>query len=51
MILKKYHQHFHYADIRRFKWYDALYIACALLVFGLLRGFPIARLLGGLFVR
>ena len=51
MLLRGYHQHFHYADIRRFRWDDALYIICAVLLFVLLRGFPIARLLGGLFVR
>ncbi len=51
MLLRGYHQHFHYADIKPFRQRDALYsIGCGL-AFLLLRYFRIAQLLGGMIVR
>ena len=51
MLLRGYHEHFHYADIRPFGWKDGLYLLGCLALFLLLRLFPVARLLGGAFVR
>ena len=51
MLLRGYHEHFHYADIRPFSLPDGLYLLGCLTVFLLLRLFPAARMLGGLFVR
>ena len=51
MLLRGYHQHFHYADIRPFRLRDALYMTICIAVFLLLRYFPIAQLLGRAFVR
>ncbi len=51
MLLRGYHQHFHYADIRPFRPRDGVYIAACVLVFLLLRYFDLAQLVGGLFVR
>ena len=51
MLLRGYHQHFHYADIKPFRLRDALYIMGCILAFLLLRYFPIAQLLGGMIVR
>ena len=51
MLLRGYHQHFHYADIKPFQWRDALYLLGCILVFALLRCVRIAQLLGGTLVR
>ena len=51
MLLRGYHQHFHYADIRPFRLRDALYMTICIAAFLLLRNFPIAQLLGRAFVR
>lgn len=51
MMLRGYHQHFHYADIKPFKARDGLYVAVCIIVFLLLRYVDVAQLLGGLFVR
>ena len=51
MLLRGYHQHFHYAELRPFRLRDALYALGCVLAFALLRLFPIARLLGGMIVR
>jgi cobalt/nickel transport system permease protein len=51
MMLRGYHEHFHYADIRPFSLRDGLYLLGCLAVFLLLRLFPAAQLLGALFVR
>ncbi len=51
MLLRGYHEHFHYAGVRAFRWGDALYAAASVLVFLLLRFLPVARLVGRLFVR
>jgi len=51
MLLRGYHDHFHYADIDRFRMRDALYMAACLLFFILLRYAGVAQLLGGMIVR
>jgi cobalt/nickel transport system permease protein len=51
MLLRGYHDHFHYADIRPFRLPDGLYLCGSVLVFLLLRFVPVAALLGSLFVR
>ena len=51
MRLRGYHQHFHFAANRPFNRRDALYAACCILFFLLLRFISISQLLGGLFVR
>ena len=51
MLLRGYHQHFHYADIKPFRRRDALYLLGCILVFTLLRTVRIAQLLGGTIVR
>ena len=51
MMLRGYHEHFHYADIPRFSLRDGLYLLGCLAFFLLLRLVPVAQLLGGLFVR
>ena len=50
MLLRGYHDHFHYADIERFKLRDALFMAGCILFFILLRYGNIAQLLGGLVI-
>ena len=51
MMLRGYHEHFHYADIDRFKARDALFMVICILFFLLLRYGNIAQLIGGLVVR
>lgn len=51
MILRGYHEHFHYADIDRFRGRDALYMLVSVLLFVLLRYGNISQLIGGLVVR
>ena len=51
MLLRGYHQHFHYADIKPFQARDALYMVLCGAVFLLLRMVRIAELLGGTLVR
>lgn len=51
MLLRGYHEHFHYAPIRPFAARDALYAALSALAFALLRVFDVARLLGGALLR
>ena len=51
MLLRGYHEHFHYADIDRFRLGDALYMTGCILFFLMLRYADIAQLVGGLFVR
>jgi cobalt/nickel transport system permease protein len=50
MMLRGYHEHFHYANIDRFRMRDALFMAGCILFFLLLRYGNIAQLVGGLFV-
>ena len=51
MLLRGYHEHFHYAPDRPFRLRDALFLSGSLAVFCLLRFVPVAELLGSLFVR
>ena len=51
MMLRGYHEHFHYADIDRFRGRDALYMLVSVLFFLLLRYGNISQLVGGLVVR
>jgi len=51
MLLRGYHDHFHYADIRPFALPDGLYLLGSVLCFLLLRFVDVAQLLGGVFVR
>jgi len=50
MLLRGYHQHFHYAGIRPFRARDALYLLGCILFFLLLRRVNIAQMLGGTLV-
>lgn len=50
MMLRGYHEHFHYADIERFKARDALFMAVCILFFLMLRYGNISQLIGGLVV-
>ena len=51
MLLRGYHQHFHYADVKPFRARDVLYMLGCVLVFLLLRFVPVAQLLGSAIVR
>ena len=51
MLLRGYHEHFHYADIPRFSVHDGLYTLGCTAVFLLLRFVPLAQAAGSLFVR
>ena len=51
MMLRGYHEHFHYADVRPALGTDWLYALGSVLLFLLLRFVHIAQLLGSLFVR
>ena len=51
MLLRGYHQHFHYAPIKKFGPGDAVYLVLSIGFFLLVKYVNIAELLGGLFVR
>lgn len=51
MLLRGYSQEFHYASPPPFGTRDALYTACCLAAFALVRFVPVANLLGGALVR
>ena len=51
MLLRGYHEHFHYADVRPFALTDGLYVLGCASVFLLLRFVPVAQAAGSLFVR
>lgn len=51
MLLRGYRQQFHYAQIRRFGRWDALYLIGCVAAFALMRFLRVAQLLGGAFVR
>ena len=51
MMLRGYHQHFHYAPVRPFRMKDAVWLAASLGAFGLFRFVNVAQLLGGMIVR
>ena len=50
MLLRGYHEHFHYAPIRPFGVKDAAYLLVCTAVFLLLRWCPVTQILGGWFV-
>lgn len=51
ILLRGYHQHFHYVDIKPFRKRDVLYMIVCIAVFLLLRTVKVAELLGGTIVR
>ena len=51
MLLRGYHQHFHYAPIKKFEKKDAIYLLLSLAFFVLVRCVNIAEILGGTIVR
>ena len=51
MLLRGYHQHFHYAQFGSFRVRDALYMSGCFAAFFFLRFVRLAQLLGGVFVR
>ena len=51
MLLRGYHEHFHYAPVKPFTRKDADYLVVCLAVFALLRSVNVAQLLGSLFMR
>ena len=51
MLLRGYHQHFHYAPVKPCTWKDGAVTLCSIAAFLLLRFYNVAELLGGLFVR
>lgn len=51
MLLRGYNQQFHYADIRRFRRRDALYLTGCIVAFALMRYVRVAQLLGSAVVR
>jgi cobalt/nickel transport system permease protein len=46
MLLRGYHEHFHYADIQRFRIKDAVYIIVCISLFLLIRFVPVVWVLG-----
>ena len=50
MLLRGYHGHFHYAKWKPFGLTDALYLAAGLTLMLLIRVFPVAQMLGALFI-
>ena len=51
MLLRGYHQHFHYAPVKECTWKDAAYFLGCTAAFLLLRFVNVAELLGTLLVR
>ena len=51
MLLRGYHEHFHYAENKAFDGRDALYTAACVLLFSALRYISFSQLIGSLFVR
>lgn len=51
MLLRGYHEHFHYARVAPFNVRDGLFLALSLAVGAVLRFVPVSTLLGNLFVR
>ena len=51
MLLRGYHQHFHYAPVRPFAAKDGAYLALSCLCFVLMRYYSLAEIMGRLFVR
>lgn len=50
MLLRGYHEHFHYAPLRAFAVKDIWYMAGCITVFAVLRIVPVTAVLGGLFI-
>ena len=50
MLLRGYHEHFHYAPLRSFRGKDAAYLIICAAVFVLLRLFPVTQMLGMAFL-
>ena len=50
MLLRGYHEHFHYAPVRPFRGKDAGYLFVCVVVFLVLRIVPVTQILGTLFV-
>ena len=50
MLLRGYHEHFHYAPLRKFLTKDAVYTIVCIGIFFLLRIVPLAQILGGAFL-
>jgi len=48
MQLRGYHEHFHYAPLRKIEKKDILYLVICVLIFLLLRSVPVVRVLGSL---
>lgn len=51
MLLRGYHEHFHYAPLRRFSRRDAVWLALSAILLALFRFLPVASWAGRLFVR
>ena len=51
MLLRGYHEHFHYAPMKPFAGVDAAFMLGSIALFLLLRFVPVAQLLGAVFVR
>lgn len=51
MLLRGYHQHFHYAPIKKFGSEDAIYLALSIAFFAAAKFINIGELLGGIFMR
>ena len=51
MLLRGYHEHFHYADVKAFGWADGVYTLGCLAAFFVLRFADVSQFLGSLFVR
>ena len=51
MLLRGYHEHFHYANVKPFSRRDGVYLLASAAVLLLLRLVPVTQLLGTLFVR
>ena len=51
MLLRGYHDHFHYALLQTFSFADGIYLLGSIALFIILRCVDLAQLLGGMFVR
>lgn len=51
MLLRGYHQHFHYAPIKPFRGSDAVYVLLSLAFFAIVRFMNVSQLIGMFFVR
>lgn len=51
MLLRGYHQHFHYAPIKKFGFEDAIYLVLSIAFFAAVKMINFGELLGGMFMR